>query len=56
MHQRAKEMLRARKASGRSRAKLGFRIYGPKGEVLREWTTRRTRKNSSVDLPDDADR
>lgn len=39
VYQRAKDMLRARRASGRSRKKLGVKIYGPKGEVLKEWTT-----------------
>jgi len=42
-YQRAKDMLRRRRKhaieSGVGRKRLGFTIYGPRGEVLREWTT-----------------
>ncbi len=39
MYQRAKDMLRSRRRAGEVR-QMGFRIYGPKGEVLEEWTTK----------------
>ena len=41
LYQRAKDMLRSRrKAKGGKGVHLGFKIYGPKNEVLREWTTK----------------
>ncbi len=39
VYARTKEMLRARRRAGKVRH-MGFRIYGPKGEVLKEWTTK----------------
>jgi hypothetical protein len=48
VYRRAKEMLRARRRAGKVR-KLGFRIYGPKNEVLKEWTTDEDEQKSSDD-------
>jgi hypothetical protein len=39
LYARAKETLRRRRRGGKTRNKLGFRIYGPQNEVLKEWTT-----------------
>ncbi len=38
LYQGAKDMLQKRRKNKRA-GTLGFRIYGPNGEVLREWTT-----------------
>jgi hypothetical protein len=49
VYQRAKEMLRARRRRGKAR-QLGLRIYGPKGEVLREWTTKEDEQESAESM------
>lgn len=38
LYEKAKQLLRERKAKGRKRS-MGFVIYGPDGKELRRWTT-----------------
>jgi hypothetical protein len=40
LYEAAKDYLRKRKRSGKSRPNLGVTIYGPDGEPLRKWTTK----------------
>jgi hypothetical protein len=39
LYQAAKDFLRKRLRKGSTRSRLGFKIYGPNGEVLKSWTT-----------------